>query len=108
MTWMGMVDVEGLAEGDAGLVDGSEAAEEKTGVAVGVSPDVTDCVGVAVGVRPVVTEGVRVGVGGAGDAVAVTGDAAHDQPAFVKAGGREHTLRLSRARNATASIEYCD
>lgn len=54
---------------------------------MGVRPDVTEDVGVAVRVRPDVTEDVGVGVGGAGDAVAVTGEVAQDQPAFEKAVG---------------------
>ena len=54
---------------------------------MGVRPVVTEGVGVAVGVRPGVTVDVGVGVAGAGDAVAVTGEAAHVQPADTKAGG---------------------
>jgi len=56
-----------------------------------VRPDVTDTVGVAVRVRPGVTVRVGEGVTGAGDAVAVTGEAAHVQPAGAKAGGTEQT-----------------
>ena len=59
---------------------------------MGVRPVVTEGVGVAVGVRPGVTVDVGVGVAGAGDAVAVTGEAAHDHPASANAGGMLQTM----------------
>lgn len=62
-------------------------ADGYTGLAVGVRPEVTEDVGVAVRVRPGVTVDDGVGVGGAGDDVAETGEAAHDQPAFLNAVG---------------------
>ena len=63
---------------------------------MGVRPDVADAVGETVRVSPGVTVDVGDEVTGAGDAVAVTGDAEHGQPAFVKAAGKSHQLRLVR------------
>ena len=54
-------------------------------------PEVTDAEGVAVMVWNFEAEGVGVVVTGAGEAVAVTGDGAQDQPALVNAAGSEHT-----------------